>query len=453
MLLISDESLPSSPHLKQTATKLDGENVPATVTNKTMTTTTTTRTTTMTVTSTTDSPLSLDIDLESQHVIEDLDNLSVVLDKELHFEGDKLRNGNDSAVGDLYSNDNTSTITNSKEIDGSNLFGDLKQDEIQSSLDKPEPQTILDGERNEFNGDNSLGVDQQDNLLRSPSWNLNSIRQTSEPEFASFSIHDELDSNASIANETEEIIESDHIVTPMPKDGIETVPLDEQSSSQTVNTSMDSECGKDNLFDDFSTNDAEFNADFGQFAAFDDANLVQENVQSTEFNQSASESSKQCDKTDKYAPTTFEQNDDNDCDDADDDDDDEFGEFSDFQQTSDVQSKTIVQPNDVTEDKNVLVDSENIKLNLSSVLTTIFPNDEICDSSTGYRYQDGNIYDKGHFINDLTTQLKNVENSNALAHQWAKSTSKTVLVRALGIDSRNIVRYFERCFVNNSFEI
>ena len=35
--------------------------------------------------------------------------------------------------------------------------------------------------------------------------------------------------------------------------------------------------------------------------------------------------------------------------------------------------------------------------------------------------------------------LKSVEETNALSYQWANSVSNTVLLSALGIDSRNIV--------------
>lgn len=472
-LFTLDESLPPSPH-KATTT--------VTTTAAAAATTITATTTTIlvdeqyvapdTVTDkpeTIDSPLSLELDLESQH-IEDLHNFSVVPEDELHFDGDKLRNGTDSAIGDVYSNGNssttiTTTTTTSKDV--SNSLADLKQnDEVPSTLNfKVETQTnLLDGDKND------LVIDQQDNLSSSPSWNLDSIRQTPEPEFGAFSIgelnpNDDIDDIVAEQTSLEENFvkaldekfehtfqHSDHIV--VSDDENKSVPLDdEQRPSKTANNCNDSGFRKDNSFDDF--NDAEFsanatdfetnadfgefNADFGQFATFEDANQVQASESSP------SESSKQCDKTDNYTPATaaFDGGGG-----GEDDDDDEFGEFSDFQQTPAAVQTERVPQKDVSKNTSVLLDSENIKLNISSVLTAMFPSDESAigggdnsDTSTGYHYQShGNSTGNAHFINDLTTQLRNVENSNALAHQWAKSTSKAVLVKALGIDSRNIVR-------------
>lgn len=474
LTFISDESLPSSPHqLKKTVTS-------ATATATNTTTTTNTRLSDVVDDTTSnnkpvpiDSPLSIELDLESQHVIDDLENFSVAPDEELHFESDKFRNGNDSAIGDVYSNGNSSTITISKECDA---IGSHKDDEIQLSLNQTNQHSnLIDDEKtNEFNGDNVLAIDQQDNLSSSPSWNLDSIRQTPElpeftpeMEFGSFSIHDEY--HEIEPNPTETIAIDTHEIdaTSLPEENklvenndddeeIQSQPDEEQTTtSHIVNDANDSGFRKDNSFDDFnndfdnfSTNVSDFNADFGQFATFDDADIVQENFTSTNIPTPPSDPTKQCDKIENFTTNTF----DNDVGvDYDDDDDDDFGEFSDFQQTQPpVQTQPIVQKETTnSNDSNVLLDSENIKLNINSVLSTIFPMSDTTDnlssasvSTTGY-HQDCNIYyDKEHFVNNLTTQLKNVENSNALAHQWAKSTSKTVLVKALGIDSRNIVSHY-----------
>lgn len=417
----SDESsLPASPQLKQTTTILPNDNFPAPHidANKPVAT---------------ESPLSLELDLETQHVIEDLENFSVAQDddEELQFESDKLRNGNDSAIGDVYSNGNSSTITISKETDASHSIAE--PNDVQSNLD----QTDVDAhhfhdDKHEFAGDNVLAVDQQDNLSSSPSWNLDSIRQTPEPEFASLSIQGELNSienSYQVAADAKEHVDDEHIA-PLSDNAVPIDIDDEQSPTQTANNFTDSGFRQDNLLDEFKTDEfsTNFDADFGQFATFEDAYVVQETASSVEIEAVTLQSNEQCDKMDAFAAT---------FDGDDDDDDDEFGEFSDFQQTPAVHTEPVTQP-DVNVNDNVLLDSENIKLNLSSVLSTIFPCDEHSEASTSCR-PDGIVHAKEHFVNALTSQLKNVENSNALAHQWSKSTSKTVLVRALGIDSRNIV--------------
>lgn len=489
-LFPKDESLPSSPHLKQTSTILVCDNLPVpddTVGNQPLAT---------------DSPLSLELDLESQHVeIDDLDRLNAVPidDDEIHLDNDdKCRNGSDSAIGDVYSTANSSTVT-SKEADASNSSADFKQIEaLSSSIDQQQDiHTQLNCAKHETHADNVLTVDQQDNLSSSPSWNLDSIRQTPEPEFGTFSTHLEYNSienacqetpeaNASVQHDEVDVeedeeeleLELDHRSESIHTDDAKSISLDEQTPSQSAdleneneNEANDQTPKNDASFDEFQSTD--FNADFGQFATFDDANLVQDNFNSAQSQSGTAETHEHCDNIEIYKSNTFEaekgQNDDvvahhNDDDggggggnnDDDFDDDDDFGEFSDFQQTPavavPVQPTIATTHQELTKNPNVLLDSENIKLNSSSVLTTIFPLREDggdgggsgnCDASTGYQspqINDNDTYEKPNFINDLTTQLRNVENSNALTHQWSKSTSKTVLVKALGIDSRNIVR-------------
>lgn len=417
---ISDESLPSSPRLKQTTTILPNDSFVAPDTDGSK--------------PVAESPLSLELDLESQHVTEDLDNFSVAQDddEELRFESDKLRNENDSAIGDVYSNGNSSTITVSKK--SKVIPSTAEHNESDSNLEKHDADTQLgEDEKHEYSGDNVLCVDQQDNLSSSPSWNLDSIRQTPEPEFGSLSMQGELNSienSYQVATDCKETTDSQHIEEPLSDD---TVPVEnvEQSPVQTANEFNDSGFRNDNLVDESKADEfgIYFDADFGQFATFDDANVQNEMFNSVEVESVPLESTQQCDKSDAFAATFDDNNND------DEEDDDEFGEFSDFQQTAAVYTETVVQPEPIVND-NVLLDSENIKQNLSSVLTTIFPADDHCEAAASNRY-DG--HGKEHFVNELTTQLKNVENSKALAHQWSKSTSKTVLVKALGIDSRNIV--------------
>lgn len=422
-ILFADESLPPSPQ-KQTSTvvipdKLD--NLPIPEANNALTT---------------DPSLCLEIDLESQHARADLDNSTVVPDEEL--DSYKARNGTDSAIGDVYSNGNSSTIT-LKETDVSSLSAELKPSD-QISLEKQD--THADCDRNELttecSNENILSIDQQDNLSSSPSWNLDSIRQTPEPDFGSFPPPepdfdsfqplesdfeslpppcdlDSLDASCQLSTESEHIKLEQQTVFPPDMNTEDPLPAQVENTI-AVPDSNDISCDK---FDD---DDTHFNADFGDFATFDDANLVQENA-SPQTNPT-DEGSRQCDNS-QNMPTEF-------------DEDDEFGEFSDFQQTAVVApvapAATETTSKDETKTLNVLLVSENI----SSVLTIIFPNDDNCDESSGYR-QNTEAYSKGSLSNDLTVQLQNVENSNALTHQWAKSISKSVLVKALGIDSRNIV--------------
>lgn len=455
--------MPPSPQRKQTNTVLVCDHLPVpddTMVNQTLAT---------------DSPLSLELDLDAQHAIDDLDNLNVAAEEdeeEIHvdIDNDKNRNGSDSAIGDVYSNANSSTIT-SKEIDASNSSADFKQIDALSSLDKQEMSTSLDCAKTELNSDNVLTVDQQDNLSSSPSWNLDSIRQTPEPEFGSFSTHLEYNSLENACQEganapehmdyQSELSHTHDIKSISPDEQTSTTPSPPPSMAvpQPTNECDDQTPKNDSTsFDEFADNPAtDFTADFGQFASFDDANLVQDHFNSDSTQLTTLQQNEQCDNINSSTSNAAEAS----AVDVDDDDDD-FGEFSDFQQTPAVQTvaqneelttattvttATATATATMTNNPNVLLDSETIKQNSSTVLTTIFPiaNEagNCDDASTGYQSQqtnyDNDTYEKINFINDLTVQLRNVENSNALTHQWSKSTSKTVLVKALGIDSRNIV--------------
>lgn len=385
----------------------------------------------------TESPLSLELELEIQHVNDDLDNLSVVPDDDLQFDSsDKIRNGSDSAIGDVYSNGNSSTII-SKEIDESHMSSDLKLDDI--LMDKLDDEQLerLDGQRNELISENlALSIEQPDNLSSSPSWNLD-LEQTPEPEFPSLSTQSDLNSMENpcqipLGTEfVQDIPGSDTINASFSIDYTNnSVPHNEPSTQANNNIGINTTAIEYNdSFDE--DNDIQFNADFGEFATFDNVNTI-ETIDKNPHSISTSN------RISPTLPNLNEQCDNNEIV-FDDDNDDEFGEFSDFQQMSTVQTvHTPATHNDVITDANVLLDSENIKLNLSSILNNIFPNHGNCDVISGNQSENVS-YDKKQFINNLTAQLRNVENSNALNHQWAKSTSKTVLVKALGIDSRNIV--------------
>lgn len=435
MHVYTDESLPSSPQqLQKTPRTILVRNTllaspELAVTHKPI------------VTNTTESPTSLELELDTH-----LDALSVgVGDDELQFDGDKIRMDSDSAIGDVYSNGqcSNSSIITSKETDTSNSSADLKQGHT-----LPEPFQIsvhTDGD-DDADADNDAHdeyhnnehtvppIEQPDTLSSSPSWNLDG--QTPEPEFTAFSVPCALKSTE---HSSPTIISS----TEHHSDTLDTTPYvddyhqsdNNNEISQPIGNASISKADDDDSFSKCGEDDActvKFDADFGQFAAFEDEHFGADAPSSEPPITAATiELSNQCDRVFNAAYG-------GDGDTAvDDDDDDEFGEFNDFQQmpATPAPETTTVLHKDVAPTANVLLDSENIKVNLSSILDTIFPAAAAGAASADTDY----TYEKQQFINNLTVQLRNVENSNALNHQWAKSSSKTQLVKALGIDSRNIV--------------
>lgn len=176
--------------------------------------------------------------------------------------------------------------------------------------------------------------------------------------------------------------------------------------------------------------DGKFDADFSQFTCFESVpisssppeDIPKHNIDSNEevyLTPSARESSE------NFADFNNDENDGND------DEDDDFGDFNDFQQTTELPQ----QYNDIV---NEQIGCANIERDLDNILSNMFPYES--DRTDDGNSQFDNIIMKEMFMNELTNHLKNVENSKALTHQWAKSVAKTFLVRALGIDSRNIVR-------------
>lgn len=436
-----------------------------------------------------ESPISLELELESQIVNDGLDSQSsvVVADDELQFDSDKVRAGSDSAIGDVYSNGqcSNSSIITSKETDTSNSSVDLKQSETLPDNDD-HPTTVHatdrddgddddgdnddddDNGRNEFNCEHALpAIEQSDNLSSSPSWNLDG--QTPEPEFNSFSMAGELSciehsSTTMIANTehhtdtlgfADDCHPSNTEISLNETNDEKLVPA--MSVSPTIVIDSISKANDDDSLSGSEENEMgaiKFNADFGHFATFDDEQFNAIAPEPTSIASTTIEPTNKCDKI----QAAFSQDDDENSGEGgghtnndyadDDDDDDEFGDFNDFQQmpaaetttSTSVAVDTAAVHKDVAPSANVLLDSENIKHNLSSILNAIFPADQQqCDATAAAGTNSEYTYEKRQFINNLTVQLRNVENSTALNHQWAKSTSKTLLVKALGIDSRNIV--------------
>lgn len=113
--------------------------------------------------------------------------------------------------------------------------------------------------------------------------------------------------------------------------------------------------------------------------------------------------------------------------------DDDFGDFSAHFQGN----QPVVRP---TLQTNV----ENVCSKVDSLLAMMFP--VIClgsqvseaDETTGKR-SSSTVGANEELLSDITLAVRNVDDSKALQHQWLTSTTKSSLVKALGIDSRIIV--------------
>lgn len=121
-----------------------------------------------------------------------------------------------------------------------------------------------------------------------------------------------------------------------------------------------------------------------------------------------------------------------------DDGDDEFGDFNDFQQSTAPPAapilKTIVNSINPAQPIDLKFNTTKIK----PLLDEMFPTSKIdVDESNLNETHSESI----GLSNDITTTLKDFENSRALDHQWLNSSGKSSLVKALGIDSRNIVSH------------
>lgn len=105
---------------------------------------------------------------------------------------------------------------------------------------------------------------------------------------------------------------------------------------------------------------------------------------------------------------------------------DDFGDFSNFQNNQ--PSIPIVQ----TDLKAVCAQADQL-------LTMMFPSDQ------SVTIEHAQVLTKdADLLNNITLAVRNVDDSKALQHQWVTSTGKNSLVRALGIDARNIVRLNSR---------
>lgn len=104
-------------------------------------------------------------------------------------------------------------------------------------------------------------------------------------------------------------------------------------------------------------------------------------------------------------------------------DDDDFGDFSDFKQTAQIPTNEINQESFFRKD------------NLVSVLDMMFP--KLSTDTETVDFQNNELNQS-----EIIRNLNNFDTSKALGYQYNSSRSSQTLVKALGIDTRNIVSYY-----------
>jgi len=116
-----------------------------------------------------------------------------------------------------------------------------------------------------------------------------------------------------------------------------------------------------------------------------------------------------------------------------DDDDDDFGDFNDFEHQGPSQD-TLIAPHEIQQTLSILDDSE-----VKTILSEMFPvNQIVTDESSSAIYPIINK-DKG---NDMKI-VNDVESTLALSYDYKDSSTNHILIKALGIDERNIVSIFQ----------
>lgn len=105
---------------------------------------------------------------------------------------------------------------------------------------------------------------------------------------------------------------------------------------------------------------------------------------------------------------------------------DEFGDFETVNTFAELRVEEQLKP-------TVKVDVENALIESESILKEIFPvSQENSDNFTFFDETKGNV---------IFDELKDVTESKALIYQWSKSNSQKMFLKALNIDTRNIVRF------------
>lgn len=249
---------------------------------------------------------------------------------------------------------------------------------------------------------NELSVDT--NSL--PSLNFDSIRNS--PDFKS----DEIDDKKSEPDEEKITTASDEIIDDEALPKLDATPEPEYSTNPI-------EIADENVLvvdDNFA-----FDADFSQFATFDSEIQTRPSVESNE----------------PYVESKA----------IDGDFEDDFGDFE--------EAPTMPAHTPLAEiSKSSSLDLKSISERFKSILDTAFPvssDEDDEDTSSAPSNNEISTNKIENFINGTTTHLKNFENAKAQQHQWANSTGKNVLIKALGIDARNIVRAARRQKIFDAF--
>lgn len=319
-------------------------------------------------------------------------------------------------------------------------FNDFNRCEDSLSFKLPDEEDNLDIDFSPNNDemishDDMIGINKSDLSSSLPSLKLDSMKNSPEPSPDNASAGEE-DFEKTITRENGETStgETDTYATNLELEEV----IDDKESSQfdlyldaaaiTVPTATQN-------FDDF-------DADFSQFASFECNSSVAppQNVVKVEpvISDRDIEIARSCDVVTSLSRANVD-----DIDDGSnnvDEEDDDFGEFSDFQQTPAPLSTGLTEnlaPNLPV--INTAIDIQAVKFNLNVLLNELFPIHEEEGDSTDVSDDDSTIFSKDVFMNELTTSVKDVESAKALSHQWANSAGKASLVKALGIDSRNIV--------------
>ncbi|XP_055585182.1 serine-rich adhesin for platelets [Uranotaenia lowii] len=120
-----------------------------------------------------------------------------------------------------------------------------------------------------------------------------------------------------------------------------------------------------------------------------------------------------------------------------DDEDDDFGEFSDFKQSSEavpVAASSVVVP---TTSKSIQFSNEAILAVISTMFPSVVAIGEAgsADDDTGQQAET----ESSTAGNKLCQTLLDLDSTHAISYQYGSSESSKELVRALGIDSRNIL--------------
>lgn len=313
-----------------------------------------------------------------------------------------------------------------------------------------------------------INTNKSDDSTSLPSLNLDSMRntpifgRTDDNEDTRLDGDNEIKLN-DINDQNENPNENQCVVQTTSEHFSDTVEVwnEDQSVNDIVTDKSSSNLNKGNsekaIVEEFAENAVAFDADFSQFNAFENE-VVENTISNNNHTKSADFDINSAD-TGNLDDNLNDDNDDfGDFEEAtkrtndiqDDFNDDDFGEFSDFQQqapneispTTDltISSNTSTVNSDVSQ-----INLQTIQTKLEPLLSKLFPVDDTDSVSTEAENKNQNaskIGRKEDFLTDIVQNLRDFENSNALSHQWVTSAGKNSLVKALGIDSRNIVIHF-----------